>query len=75
MTVSNGGPIIDDRHGTVETAGVLERTIALTFDDGPDPTWTPQVLEVLKRHGAKATFFVVGTAAIDHPELLRQIRD
>ena len=73
VTVSNGGPIIDGRHGTVETAGVPERTIALTFDDGPDPTWTPQVLEVLKRHGAKATFFVVGTAAIDHPDLLRQI--
>ncbi|NMO88777.1 glycosyltransferase [Actinomycetospora sp. TBRC 11914] len=50
------------------------RTVALTFDDGPDPTWTPQVLAVLARHRVPGTFFVVGSLAVRHPELLRQIR-
>jgi peptidoglycan/xylan/chitin deacetylase (PgdA/CDA1 family) len=47
-----------------------EARIAFTFDDGPDPTFTPQVLEVLREFGAKATFFVVGRCADAHPELL-----
>jgi peptidoglycan/xylan/chitin deacetylase (PgdA/CDA1 family) len=48
-------------------------TIALTFDDGPDPDVTPKVLEVLARHGAKATFFVVGQRAEQYPDLIRRI--
>ena len=47
--------------------------IALTFDDGPDPTYTPKVLDVLKTHGAKATFFVIGSLAERHPEIIRRI--
>ncbi|WP_328342527.1 polysaccharide deacetylase family protein [Micromonospora sp. NBC_00421] len=47
--------------------------VALTFDDGPDPTYTPQVLEVLRAYGVKATFCVVGENAQDHPDLLRAI--
>jgi len=50
-----------------------DRTVALTFDDGPDPVFTPQVLDVLARHDVKATFFVLGRRADDHPELVRQI--
>jgi peptidoglycan/xylan/chitin deacetylase (PgdA/CDA1 family) len=46
------------------------RTVALTFEDGPDPTWTPKLLEVLARHKATATFFVVGAKVIDHPEVV-----
>jgi cellulose synthase/poly-beta-1,6-N-acetylglucosamine synthase-like glycosyltransferase/peptidoglycan/xylan/chitin deacetylase (PgdA/CDA1 family) len=45
----------------------------LTFDDGPDPVWTPQILEILRRNHVQATFFVVGTEVADHPEILRQI--
>ncbi|GAB3280690.1 glycosyltransferase [Sinomonas notoginsengisoli] len=45
----------------------------MTFDDGPDPIWTPQILDVLKAHHVHATFFVVGTAAIDHPDLVRRM--
>lgn len=52
-----------------------DQTVSLTFDDGPDPTWTPQVLELLRRHSAVATFCVVGSQARKHPELLRQIVD
>lgn len=45
--------------------------IALTFDDGPDPQTTPQVLAELSRHRVRATFFVIGARAQAHPELLR----
>jgi peptidoglycan/xylan/chitin deacetylase (PgdA/CDA1 family) len=48
------------------------REVALTFDDGPDPEWTPQVLELLRRHRAKATFFMVGERVQRHPELARR---
>lgn len=47
--------------------------IAFTFDDGPDPMYTPQVLDLLEKHGAKATFFVVGERVEAHPELVREI--
>lgn len=47
--------------------------IAFTFDDGPDPTFTPKILEVLARHQVRATFFVVGQRAAAHPELVRRI--
>ena len=48
--------------------------IWLTLDDGPDPTDTPAILDLLDRRGAKATFFVIGEKAAKHPELIREIR-
>ena len=50
-----------------------ERTVALTFDDGPDPVYTPQVLDVLARYDVQATFFVIGRRVDAHPELIRRI--
>jgi peptidoglycan/xylan/chitin deacetylase (PgdA/CDA1 family) len=47
-------------------------TIVLSFDDGPDPDVTPHVLDILDRHGATASFFVIGERAIRHPELVRE---
>ncbi|MDB5378976.1 MAG: GlcNAc deacetylase, Carbohydrate Esterase Family 4-like protein [Rubritepida sp.] len=47
--------------------------VALTFDDGPDPEVTPQVLDLLDAHGAKASFFVLGSRAERHPALLREM--
>ncbi len=49
--------------------------IALTFDDGPDPDITPEILELLDTYGIKATFFVVGKKVQQHPELLKQCFD
>lgn len=49
--------------------------VALTFDDGPDATWTPIILRELDRLGARATFFVVGPLARDNPGLVRAIGD
>ncbi|GHC89860.1 glycosyl transferase family 2 [Novosphingobium pokkalii] len=53
--------------------GMMRREVALTFDDGPDPRWTPQILAVLRRHGVPATFFVTGSNALGEPGLLRAI--
>ncbi|MFI5527127.1 polysaccharide deacetylase family protein [Kitasatospora sp. NPDC051853] len=50
-----------------------EPTVALTFDDGPHPEHTPQVLELLARHGIRAAFFCIGLHALAHPELVRRI--
>jgi peptidoglycan-N-acetylglucosamine deacetylase len=46
--------------------------VALTFDDGPDPDWTPELLATLARFGAKATFFVQGERLVRHPEIARE---
>lgn len=48
-------------------------SVALTFDDGPHPVYTAQVLEVLRRYGARATFFALGRNAERYPHLIRQI--
>lgn len=47
--------------------------LALTFDDGPDPAFTPRILELLDRHGFKATFFAMGYNATHNPSLLREV--
>ncbi|HYO18472.1 MAG TPA: glycosyltransferase [Dermatophilaceae bacterium] len=70
--VSDGGPVVS-AGGQPRTARVKPGTIALTFDDGPDPVWTPKILEVLRRNHVPATFFVVGSQVVAHPEILRQI--
>jgi peptidoglycan-N-acetylglucosamine deacetylase len=54
-------------------ASAARNEIALTIDDGPDPEVTPRVLDLLDRHGAKATFFCIGQRARRHPELCREI--
>ena len=50
-----------------------DRVVALTFDDGPDADSTPRVLDLLKRHGVRATFFVVGEQARQNPELIHRM--
>jgi cellulose synthase/poly-beta-1,6-N-acetylglucosamine synthase-like glycosyltransferase/peptidoglycan/xylan/chitin deacetylase (PgdA/CDA1 family) len=47
------------------------RRIALTFDDGPDPRWTPKIAAILRREHIPATFFVIGSEASRHPDLIR----
>jgi peptidoglycan/xylan/chitin deacetylase (PgdA/CDA1 family) len=54
-------------------SAVARGEVCITFDDGPDPEVTPQVLDLLDRAGAKATFFCVGEKAAAFPELLREI--
>jgi peptidoglycan/xylan/chitin deacetylase (PgdA/CDA1 family) len=61
-----GGPL-----GTRNRTG--SDAVGLTFDDGPSPEWTPQVLDLLREHGVKATFCVIGAYAEAHPELIADI--
>jgi peptidoglycan/xylan/chitin deacetylase (PgdA/CDA1 family) len=60
-------------HGTRRTTG--DEYVALTFDDGPDPQWTPEVLKLLREHRVKATFCVVGEMVEAFPELVREIAE
>jgi len=52
---------------------VQDKEVALTFDDGPEEEWTPQILDILKQKNVKATFFVIGKQAQKYPEMLRRI--
>src|SRR5260370_18411393 len=47
--------------------------VCLTFDDGPHPELTPLILDVLKVHGARVTFFAIGERAAKHPEIIKRI--
>ncbi|GLW29502.1 bi-functional transferase/deacetylase [Actinoplanes regularis] len=73
LSIRGGGPIINTTGGQENTSRLPDRTIALTFDDGPDPTWTPKVLEVLRENDAHGTFFVVGSQVARHPALTKEI--
>ncbi|WP_218010536.1 bifunctional polysaccharide deacetylase/glycosyltransferase family 2 protein [Actinomadura chibensis] len=72
-SVASGGPVVSLVDGAPRTRRTPPKTIALTFDDGPDPEWTPRVLDVLRRHGAHGTFFTVGARVAEHPALTRRI--
>jgi cellulose synthase/poly-beta-1,6-N-acetylglucosamine synthase-like glycosyltransferase/peptidoglycan/xylan/chitin deacetylase (PgdA/CDA1 family) len=73
--ILDGGPVIDTRSGRATSLKMPDRRLVLTFDDGPDPTWTPKVLDVLKKHHAHAVFFVTGTMASRYPDLVRRMVD
>jgi len=59
-----------DKGTAVVDVRTTQRVVALTFDDGPDPRWTPRVLDLLHRHDAKATFFDTGLNAVARPDLV-----
>jgi peptidoglycan/xylan/chitin deacetylase (PgdA/CDA1 family) len=61
-------PVLGLRRG-----GAGTRSVALTFDDGPDPDWTPRVLEILAARQVRGTFFLVGTRAARAPDTVRSI--
>ncbi|MEV8096208.1 bifunctional polysaccharide deacetylase/glycosyltransferase family 2 protein [Kitasatospora sp. NPDC085879] len=73
-----GGPIVDargDRNDAPVSHRIPDRTIVLSFDDGPDPTWTPKLLDVLKDRGVHASFFITGSMAAQHPDIVRRMVD
>jgi cellulose synthase/poly-beta-1,6-N-acetylglucosamine synthase-like glycosyltransferase/peptidoglycan/xylan/chitin deacetylase (PgdA/CDA1 family) len=67
------GPIIRFDGATAVGRGLPDRTVALTFDDGPDPVWTPRILDALRRNRVTATFFVIGSRVNEHPDLVRRM--
>ena len=74
-----GDKILDVKITKLPTKAIVSKTgftkdyIALTFDDGPDPKYTPQILDILKVNNIKATFFVLGSNVLDYPELAQRI--
>jgi peptidoglycan-N-acetylglucosamine deacetylase len=86
MEATTAPPAVNSQHrcpqpasGVIRTAPVMhgetgesQRTVALTFDDGPGPS-TPEVLDVLQQHGVPATFFVIGQKAAAEPQMLQRI--
>ena len=79
LTVDAAGQITDENIDTlplpyqVAQYGAQPKSVAITFDDGPDPTFTPKILDVLKAKGVKATFFLIGAQAQKDPTLTRRI--
>ena len=73
------GQIVGETYQAVPTPFVIERTgatqgkLALTFDDGPDPDWTPKILDILKQKNVRASFFIIGENAQANPDLVRRI--
>ncbi len=63
-------PYVISRYG-----GTDNKNVILTFDDGPDDKYTPQILDILKRYHVPATFFVMGLNASAHPDILHRIVD
>jgi cellulose synthase/poly-beta-1,6-N-acetylglucosamine synthase-like glycosyltransferase/peptidoglycan/xylan/chitin deacetylase (PgdA/CDA1 family)/spore germination protein YaaH len=78
-TDPQSGDIADETYTKLPTTYVIRRvgavpkTLALTFDDGPDPAYTPAILDILKAKNVKATFFIIGANAEAHPALLQRI--
>ncbi|SDU72588.1 polysaccharide deacetylase family protein [Jiangella alkaliphila] len=71
---SDGGD--SDGETNPDTGGDAEDyTVTLTFDDGPHPVYTPQVLDLLEKHDAIAVFCMVGQRVREHPEVVRQVVD
>ncbi|WP_406007384.1 glycosyltransferase [Streptomyces sp. NBC_00637] len=73
--VLDGGPILTFQGGQATTVSVPDKTIALTFDDGPNPTWTPQVLEILRKYEVPGTFFLVGSMVSRYPSIVKDMVD
>ncbi|WUH55171.1 bifunctional polysaccharide deacetylase/glycosyltransferase family 2 protein [Streptomyces sp. NBC_00442] len=72
--IIDGGPVIDARDPAKPVSlQIPDHKIVITFDDGPDPTWTPKVLDELKKYHAHAVFFVTGTNASRYPDLIKRM--
>ncbi|WP_346138692.1 bifunctional polysaccharide deacetylase/glycosyltransferase family 2 protein [Streptomyces coeruleofuscus] len=71
--IADGGPVVDTTNDHLRTYRTPDKTVVLTFDDGPDPTWTPRIRAVLDHHRTPGTFFVTGQQTSRHPGVLRSV--
>jgi cellulose synthase/poly-beta-1,6-N-acetylglucosamine synthase-like glycosyltransferase/peptidoglycan/xylan/chitin deacetylase (PgdA/CDA1 family) len=72
-SVLAGGPVIapvGGQHGTPLSYRIPPKTAVLSFDDGPDPDWTPKIIAVLRRYRVPGTFFVIGAHAAGNPSIV-----
>jgi cellulose synthase/poly-beta-1,6-N-acetylglucosamine synthase-like glycosyltransferase/peptidoglycan/xylan/chitin deacetylase (PgdA/CDA1 family) len=81
LTLDSDGLIVKEDYSTYPLPYLLRqfgpsgKVIALTFDDGPDPTYTPQILRILRQRGIHGTFFMVGENVTQHPQIVKQLWD
>ncbi|HKR92009.1 glycosyltransferase [Novosphingobium sp.] len=80
FSLDKAGMITSETYTRMPTPFVVHRwgggnpkLLALTFDDGPDPSWTPRILSILEKEKVPATFFVIGENALQHPFLLNRM--
>jgi cellulose synthase/poly-beta-1,6-N-acetylglucosamine synthase-like glycosyltransferase/peptidoglycan/xylan/chitin deacetylase (PgdA/CDA1 family)/spore germination protein YaaH len=79
ITATDSGEAASEVYRQIPTSYLIQRTgdkpgkIVLTFDDGPDPRWTPQILDILRAENVKAAFFIVGENGQQNPDLLKRI--
>ncbi|MFI3242757.1 MAG: polysaccharide deacetylase family protein [Akkermansia sp.] len=66
----SGFPTYQGAGKKISSVSVSGKYVALTFDDGPHPTYTPKILDILKKYNAKATFFILGSRAKSHPSII-----
>jgi len=72
--LASAGPVLTwDGRALVSRDFRAGKGIALSFDDGPDPRWTPRIAATLRRFDVPATFFVVGSEVVRHPDIVRQL--
>lgn len=67
--------VLSRQRALVFSVPTTARRVAITIDDGPTPGLTPALLEVLHRHGARATFFLLGSGVEAHPEVVAAIHE
>ncbi len=72
FTVTDERMPVLPRSYTLQLYGYQPKKLAITFDDGPDPKWTPKILDILRRENVKATFMVIGDQAENNVRLLRR---
>jgi cellulose synthase/poly-beta-1,6-N-acetylglucosamine synthase-like glycosyltransferase/peptidoglycan/xylan/chitin deacetylase (PgdA/CDA1 family)/spore germination protein YaaH len=79
IKAADDGEITAETYQQIPSSYVMQRTgdkpgkIVLTFDDGPDPIWTPKILDILKAENVKAAFFIVGENGQANPDLVKRI--
>ena len=79
LKIGDDNKITSEVYQQIPSSYVMQRTgdkvgkIALTFDDGPDPVWTPKILDILKQENVKGTFFIIGENGQANPELVKRI--
>jgi cellulose synthase/poly-beta-1,6-N-acetylglucosamine synthase-like glycosyltransferase/peptidoglycan/xylan/chitin deacetylase (PgdA/CDA1 family)/spore germination protein YaaH len=79
LDIDPNGYVANEDFITIPSSYVIERggdhpgLVALTFDDGPDPRWTPAILDILKQQNVPATFFVIGKNGQAYPDIMRRI--
>ncbi|MFE3829249.1 bifunctional polysaccharide deacetylase/glycosyltransferase family 2 protein [Streptomyces sp. NPDC059092] len=74
-SVVDGGPILSFADGRARTRSVADRTIVLTFDDGPDPEYTAKVLKILNDQDVPGTFFLIGSMISRYPGVVKDMVD